>query len=79
MFPNLESKVLQSVSDTGLVLEPASGLDQESDGRSGLAVVNGSDLDAAGGVDDGSEGACKTRGAANGGGRCSQHLWARGG
>jgi hypothetical protein len=27
MGPNLESKVLQSVSDTGLVLEPASGLD----------------------------------------------------
>jgi len=48
MFPNLECKVLQSVSDTGLVLEPASGLDQESDGGSGLAIVNGRDLDTAG-------------------------------
>ena len=48
MVPNLESKVLQSVSDTRLVLEPAPGLDQESDGRSGLAIVNGSDLDTAG-------------------------------
>lgn len=79
MVPNLESKVLQSVSDTGLVLEPAPGLDQESDGRSGLAIVNGSDLDTAGGVNDGSERACKTRGVANGGGRCSQHWWVRGG
>jgi len=48
MFPNLESKVLQSVSDTRFVLEPASGFDQESDGGSGLAIVNGRDLDTAG-------------------------------
>jgi len=48
MFPNLEGKVLQGVSNTGLVLEPASGLDQESDGGSGLAIVNGRDLDTAG-------------------------------
>jgi len=79
MFPNLESKVLQSVSDTGLVLEPASGLDQESDGRCGLAIVNCSDLDTACGVNDGSKRACETRGVANGGGRYSQHWWARGG
>lgn len=74
MSPNLESKVLQSVGDTGFVLEPTSGLDQESDGGSGLAIVNGSDLDAAGGVDDGSKRACETGGVANSGSRCSQHL-----
>ena len=66
------------MSDTGLVLEPASGLNQESDGGSWLAIVNGSDLDTAGGVDDGSERACETRGVANGSGRCSQHWWTRG-
>ena len=78
MLPNLESKILQSVGDTGLILEPASGLDQESDGGSGLAMVNGSDLDTAGGVDDSSERACETRRVANSGGRCSQHWWAKG-
>ena len=73
MVPNLESKVLQSMGNTGLVLEPASGLDQESNGGSGLAIVNSRDLDTAGRVDNGSERACKTRGVANCGGRCSQH------
>ena len=74
MSPNLERKVLQSVGDTGFVLEPTSGLDQKSDGGSGLAIVNGSDLDTAGGVDDGSKRACETRGVANGSSRCAQHL-----
>jgi hypothetical protein len=78
MVSNLESKVLQGVGDTGLVLEPASGLDQESDGGSGLTIVDGSDLDTAGRVDYGSKRACETRGIANGGGRCSQHCWAGG-
>ena len=79
MFPNLECKVLQSVGNTGLVLEPASGLDQESDGRNRLAIVNSGDLSTAGGVNDGSEGACETRGVADGGGRRSQHWWRKGG
>jgi hypothetical protein len=74
MSPNLESKVPQSVGDSGFVLEPTSGLDQESDGGSGLAVVNGSDLHTTGGVDDGSKRACEARRVANGGSRCSQHL-----
>jgi len=78
MFPNLEGKVLQSVGNTGLVLEPASGLDQESDGRNRLTIVNGGDLSTAGGVNDGSKGACEARGVAEGGGRRSQHWWARG-
>jgi len=78
MFPDLEGKVLQSVGNTGLVLEPASGLDQESDGRDGLTIVNGGDLSTAGGVNDGSKRACETRGVADGG-RRSQHWWARGG
>lgn len=73
MAPNLESKVLQNVSDTGLIFEPTSGLDQESNGGSGLAIVNCSDLDTAGRVDDGSKRTCETRGVANNGGRCSQH------
>ena len=73
MFSDLERKVLQGVSDTGFVLEPASSLDQESDRGSGLAIGNGCDLDAAGGVDDGSERACETCGVANGGRRWSQH------
>jgi len=79
MFPNLEGKVLQSVGNTRFVLEPASGFDQESDGRNRLSIVNGGDLGTAGGVDDGSERACKTRGVADGRGRRSQHWWAKGG
>ena len=79
MFPNLEGKVLQSVGNTRLVLEPASGLDQESDGRNRLTIVNGGNLSTAGGVNDGSERACETRGVADGRGRRSQHWKARGG
>ena len=79
MFPNLEGKVLQSVGNTGLVLEPASGLDQEGDGRNWLAIVNGGDLSTAGGVNNGSKRACETCGVADGGGRRSQHWWTRGG
>jgi len=68
MFPNLESKVLQSMGNTGFVLESTSGLDQESDGGSGLAIVNGSDLDTAGRVEDGSKRTCEARRVANSGG-----------
>lgn len=62
------------MSDTGFILKPTSSLDQEGDCGSGLAIVDGSDLDPTGGVDDGSKRACETRGIANGGSRRSQHL-----
>jgi hypothetical protein len=51
MSPYLERKVFNNVSETRRRLKARAGFRDDSDGRNGLAAVDGSDLEAWG-IDD---------------------------